>query len=62
MPHYTTEDSGMKALTDSHRQPNGDLAELAEHWSDDMEVLGSNPTGGNFEEIYFVLCNFRSVR
>ena len=24
--------------------------------------MGSNPTGAIFDEIYFVLCNFRSVR
>ena len=35
-------------LNVSQRQPNSDLAQLAEHWSDDMEVVGSNPSGGNF--------------
>ena len=39
-------------LNDSHRQPNSDLA----------QVVGSNPTGCNFDKIFFVLCNFRSVR
>ena len=24
------------------------LAQLAEHWSDDPEVVSSNPAGGNF--------------
>ena len=36
-----------KGLNNLHRQPNSDLAQLAEHYSDDLEV-GSNPTGGNF--------------
>ena len=26
------------------------------------EVVSSNPTGAIFDEIYFVLCNFRSIR
>ena len=29
-------------------QPNSDLAQMAEHWSNDPEVVSSNPTGGNF--------------
>ena len=36
-------------------------AQLLEHWTDDQKVKGSNPTGAIFDEIYFVLCNFRSV-
>ena len=40
------------AITDSS------LAQLVEHYSDDQEVMGSNPTVANFDEIYFVLCNF----
>ena len=52
-----------KDLNDSHRQPNSDLAQLVGHESDDPEVVGSGPTRGNFfEEIYFVLCNLKSVR
>ena len=35
---------------------------MAEHETDDLEVVSSNPTGDIFDEIYFVLCNFRSVR
>ena len=39
-------------------------AQLAEHKTDDQEVVGSNPIGGGaiFDEICFVLCNFRSLR
>ena len=37
-----------KGLNDSRRQANSDLAQLAEHEADDWEVVGSNPTGGNF--------------
>ena len=32
----------------SHPQSNSDLAQLAEHETDDLEVVSSNPTGGNF--------------
>ena len=35
-----------KGLNDSHRQPNSDLAQFAEHETD--EVVSSNPNGGNF--------------
>ena len=38
------------------------LAQLVEHGTDDLEVVSSNPTGTFFEEMYFVLCKFRSVR
>ena len=38
----------IKSLNDSHRQPNSDLAQLAEHETDDLEVASSNLTGGNF--------------
>ena len=51
-----------KGLNNSHRQPNSDLVQLAEHKSDVLEVVGSNPTEGIFDKIYFVVCNFRSVR
>ena len=51
-----------KGLNDSHRQPNSDLAQLVEHYTDDLEVVSLNPTEGNFDKICFVLCNFRTVR
>ena len=35
---------------------------MAEHDTDDLEVVSSNSTGAIFDEIYFVLCRFRSVR
>ena len=45
----TTSHVGLyKGLNDSHRQPNSDLAQLVKHMSNDLEVAGSNPTGGNF--------------
>ena len=31
-----------------HSQPNSDLAQLAQQWTDDQEVVSSNPTGKNF--------------
>ena len=31
-----------------HRQPNSDLADLAEQWTDDQEAVSSNPTRDNF--------------
>ena len=31
------------------------LAQLVRHWPDDLEVLVSNPTGGNFWRIFFAL-------
>ena len=37
-----------KGLNDWHRQPNSDLAQLTEHESDDLEVVGSIPSRGNF--------------
>ena len=46
----------------AYRQPNISLAQWAEQWTDDQEVVSSNPIGDNFEEINFVLCNVRSVR
>ena len=42
-----------KNLDDSHRQPNSDLAQLAEHYSDDPEFVRSNPTGRNFWRNWF---------
>ena len=53
--HETKESSLQKSLTDSS------LAQLAEHETDDQEIMSSNPTGYYFDKIYFVLCNFRSV-
>ena len=40
--HETNESSLQKSPTDSS------LAQLAEHETDDQEVVGSNPTGGIF--------------
>ena len=36
-----------RGLNDSHPQPNSDLGQLAEHETDDLEVVSSNPTRGN---------------
>ena len=36
-----------------HRQPNTDSAQLAEQKTYDLEVLSSNPTGGNFWQNLF---------
>ena len=33
---------------DLHRQANTDLAQLEEHETEDLEVVGLNPTGDNF--------------
>ena len=38
------------------------VAQLAKHGTDDLEVVSSNPLGTIFDEIYFVLCNLKSVR
>ena len=54
--HGTKESSLQTSPTDSL------LAQLVEHRTDDLEVVSSNPMGTIFDEIYFVLCNFRSVR
>ena len=37
-----------KCLNGSHRQPNSDLVQLADHGTDNLEVVGSNPIGDNF--------------
>ena len=42
-----------KAFNDSQGQPNSDLAQLAEQWPDDLKVVSSNPTGGNFWQNLF---------
>ena len=51
-----------KGLSDSHRQPNSDLAQ----WQSMRLIISrlgvQTPLGAIFDEIYFVLCNFRSVR
>ena len=56
MVNETKESSLQKSPTDSS------LAQLGEQETDDQDVMGSNPTGGNFDKIILVLCNFRSVR
>ena len=38
---------------DSGWQLNVDLAQLVRHWPEDVEVLVSNPTGGNFWQFFF---------
>ena len=53
--HETKESSLQTSPTDSL------LVQLAEHETDDLVVVSSN-LGAVFDEIYFVLCNFRSVR
>ena len=51
----TTSHVGLcKGSNDSHPQPNSDLAQLAEHETDDLEIVSSNPTRATFDEIYFV--------
>ena len=52
--HGTKESSLQTSPTDSS------LAQLVEHRTDDLEV--QPPLGTIFDDIYFVLCNFRSVR
>ena len=47
MMHETKESSLQKSPTDST------LAQLAEQETDDQEVAGSNPTGGNFWQNLF---------
>ena len=54
--HETKESSFQKSPTDSL------LAQLVEQETDDPEVVSSNPLDAIFDKIYFVLCNFRSVR
>ena len=52
MHHFTCWTSPIehdfKGHEDSDWQLNVDLAQLVRHWSEDLEVLVSNPTGGNF--------------
>ena len=48
--HETKESSLQPYPTDSL------LAQLAEHMTDDLEVVSSNSTRDNFDKIYFVLC------
>ena len=54
MVHETKESSLQTSPTDSL------LAQLAEHGTDDLEVV-QTPLGTIFDEIYFVLCTFKSV-
>ena len=49
MVHETKESSLQKSPTDSW------LAQLSEHWTDDLEVVSSNPTRGHFL-MKFILC------
>ena len=44
-----------KSHEDSAWQLNVDLAQLVRHWPNDLEVLVSNPTGGNFWRVIFAL-------
>ena len=50
MVHETKENSLQKSPTDSF------LAQLAEQETDDQEVMGSNPTGGNFLTKFILCC------
>ena len=45
-----------KGHVDSHPQPSRDLAQLAEHGTDDLEVVSSNPIGGNFLTKFVLFC------
>ena len=38
-------DHQSKGLNELHGQPNSDLAHLEEHYTDDLEVVSSNPWG-----------------
>ena len=38
-----------------YTQPNSDLAQLGEQETDDLEVVSSNPTGGNFFAKFILL-------
>ena len=46
----TQESSLQKSPTDFY------LAQLARHLTDDLGIVGSNPTGGNFWWIFFLFC------
>ena len=50
MVHETKDSWLQKSPTDSS------LAQLAEHGTDDLEVVSSNPTGGNFWWNIFLCC------
>ena len=43
----------LKGHDDSFWQLNVDLAQLVMHWPEDLEILVSNPIGGNFWRIFF---------
>ena len=51
-----------KGLSDSQRQPNSDLAQWQSMGLMIWRLWVQTPLGAFFDEIYFVLCNFRSVR
>ena len=51
---YETKESSLQTSP-----ADSSLAQLAEHGTDDLEVVSSNPTGAIFDKIYFVLCNVR---
>ena len=52
----------MKKLTSEIFLTHICLAQLVEHESIDQKAWVQTPLGAIFDEIYFVLCNFRSVR
>ena len=45
-----------KGLNDSYRQPNSDLAQLTEQWTDDLEVVNSKPHWGQFLTKFILFC------
>ena len=47
-----------KGHEDSGWQLNVDWAQLVRHWPEDLEVLVSNPTGGNFWRFFFFALPF----
>ena len=47
-PKYEVVHETNKAHFRNHMPTESFLAQLAEHLSDDPEVVSSNPTGGNF--------------
>ena len=51
-----------KGLSDSQRQPNSDLAQWQSMRLMIWRLWVQTPLEAIFDEIYFVLCNFRSVR
>ena len=51
-----------KGLSDSQRQPSSDLAQWQSMRLMIWRLWVQTPLGAIFDEIYFVLCNLRSVR